>query len=107
VPDDAYVAAAVAIAAAITFTLRAVPFAIIDRVRSWPIVGYLAAALPAGVMVILVVYLEHNAADHGHRAAVASLIGIGAAAALHVWKSNALLSIVGATSAYIVALHCL
>ena len=56
-PDTNYLITAVVLAAAITFALRALPFAVIEPLRSSPLAAVLAARMPAGLMLILVVYL--------------------------------------------------
>ena len=45
-PDTTYLAATVAIAATITFALRALPFAVVNRLRSAPAVTYLGRCHP-------------------------------------------------------------
>ena len=56
-PDTGYIIAAVALAAVITFALRALPFAVIEPLRSSRLAGELAVRMPGGLMLILVVYL--------------------------------------------------
>ena len=64
-PDTGYLVAVVAVAAAITLALRAAPFALLTRLRSSPLVAHLGRHLPAGVMLILVVYLLRDLPGDG------------------------------------------
>ncbi|MDD9208032.1 AzlD domain-containing protein [Georgenia sp. 10Sc9-8] len=86
---------------AVTYLLRLAPFLALRRVRSSPLVGYLGVTMPLGVMAILVVYtlssVDVTAAPYG----LPELAGVVVTALLHVWRSNALLSIVGGTGTYL------
>ena len=106
-PEPSYLVAAVVLAAAITFALRALPFTIIEPLRSSHLAGVLALRMPAGLMLILVVYLLR---DVPHQAPPAAITTVGAAllvAVLHLWRSNALLSIFAGTAAYVLATNLL
>jgi branched-subunit amino acid transport protein AzlD len=99
VPDAAYLATAVAVAAAITWTLRALPFALLAPLRASPVVPYLATSMPAGVMAILVVHtLRHTALTVPPFGAA---VGLALAVALHLWRRNVVLSIFGGTAVHV------
>lgn len=55
-PDTPYLMAAVAASAAVTWALRALPFAALAPLRASGTVRYLSTRMPAGIMVILLVY---------------------------------------------------
>lgn len=55
-PDTAYAVAAVLVTAAVTWALRALPFAALAPLRASGAVRHLSTRLPAGVMITLVVY---------------------------------------------------
>lgn len=101
-PDAAYLASAVAVAAAVTWTLRALPFALLAPLRRSEVVPYLAATMPVGVMAILVVHTLRRtsltAPPHG--AAVG--LALAATVALHLWRRNVVLSIFGGTAVHVV-----
>jgi branched-subunit amino acid transport protein AzlD len=101
VPDVGYLASVVAVASAVTWALRALPFALLAPLRASPVVPYLAASMPAGVMAILVVHtLRHTpltAPPHG--AAIG--IALAATVALHLWRHNVVLSIAGGTAVHV------
>jgi len=105
VPDDAYLLAGLTVMLAVTFCLRAAPFAILSRLRDSALVGFLATTMPTGVMVILVVYtlrdLDLTARPYG----IPALAGLAATAALHLWRRNALLGIVAGTGVYMLVSH--
>ena len=100
-PDAAYLATAVAVAAAITWTLRALPFALLAPLRASPVVPYLATSMPAGVMAILVVHtLRHTAVTVPPFGAAVGL-ALAATVALHLWRRNVVLSIFGGTAVHV------
>ena len=102
-PEPSSILAAVALAAAITFALRALPFAVIEPLRSSPLAGSLAARMPAGLMLILVVYLLHDAPTQAPAGAAVTLGAALLVAVLHLWRSNALLSIFTGTAVHVLA----
>lgn len=95
--DPAHVAAMVAVSAAITWGLRALPFAVLAPMRRSVIVRYLSLHMPVGVMVILALYTLRGVpeANPGHVGATS--VALGVTVALHAWRRNALISIVGGT----------
>lgn len=99
-PETGYLLAALLTTLGVTFALRAVPFLVVERLRESRIVGWLGARMPVGIMVILVVYTLRDTsfavAPHGVPEAVALAVTVG----LHLWRRNALLSIVGGTLLY-------
>jgi branched-subunit amino acid transport protein AzlD len=101
VPDAAYLAAAVAVAAAITWALRALPFAVLAPLRRSRVVPYLAASMPVGVMAILVVHtLRHTALTVPPYGAAVGL-ALAVTVALHLWRRNVVLSIFGGTAVHV------
>ncbi|MGW2804764.1 branched-chain amino acid transporter permease [Streptomyces sp. NPDC001450] len=55
-PDTTYLVAAVLLSAAVTWALRALPSAALAPLRASGTVQYLSTRMPAGIMVMLVVY---------------------------------------------------
>ena len=101
-PSALYIFAAVAVSAAITWGLRALPFAALAPLRASRTVSYLSTRMPAGVMVILLVYcLRGTSLDHPE-AAIAPVAALAATVGLHLWRRNALLSIMGGTCVSVV-----
>jgi branched-subunit amino acid transport protein AzlD len=96
-PDTRYLLAAVAVSAAVTWALRALPFAVLAPLRASRTVQYLSTRMPAGVMVILLVYCL-RALPLSHPAhAIAPLAALAVTLGLHLWRRSALLSILGGT----------
>ncbi|TRW43264.1 branched-chain amino acid transporter permease [Georgenia yuyongxinii] len=89
---------------AVTYALRLAPFLALRRVRDSALVTFLGRTMPLGVMAILVVYtlsaVDLSTAPHG----LPEAIGVLVTAGLHLWRGNAMLSIVGGTGSYMVAL---
>ena len=93
----------IAVAAIVTFIIRAIPFVAFGGKREVPItVTYLGKVLPPAIMVILVIYcikgIHLLSGSHG----IPELLSIAVVTALHVWKRNTLLSIVVGTSFYMI-----
>ncbi|MBO8191608.1 AzlD domain-containing protein [Streptomyces oryzae] len=100
-PDTGYAIAAVLVTAAVTWGLRALPFAALIPLRESSTVQYLSTRMPAGVMVILVVYCLHDLPVTEARAA-APLVALAVTLGLHLWRRNALLSIFSGTATHVV-----
>ncbi|GAA1033374.1 MULTISPECIES: branched-chain amino acid transporter permease [Amycolatopsis] len=99
-PDPAYLLAAVAVSAAVTWGLRALPFAVLAPLRASRTVRYLSTRMPAGVMVILLVYCLRDV-SWTSSSAVAPTVALAATIGLHLWRRNAVLSIVGGTTVHV------
>ncbi|MEU9345959.1 AzlD domain-containing protein [Streptomyces sp. NPDC048278] len=95
-PDTRYLLLAVAVSAAVTWALRALPFTVLASLRASRTVQYLGARMPAGVMVILFVYCLRDLPLTQSRA-LAPLAALAVTVGLHLWRRNALLSIIGGT----------
>lgn len=102
-PEPSYLIAAVVLAAAITFALRALPFAVIEPLRTSRLAGELAGRMPAGLMLILVVYLLRDVPAQAPAAAAVTVAAAVLVGVLHLWRSNALLSIFAGTAVYVLA----
>ena len=104
-PDTFYLAASSLTMFAVTFALRALPFAALRPLRDSALIGYLSRHMPAGIMIILVVYTLRDVslgqAPHGLPEALA----IAATVALHLLKRNAVASIIGGTAVYVLLVN--
>ncbi|MFE7275874.1 branched-chain amino acid transporter permease [Streptomyces sp. NPDC057623] len=99
-PDTFYAVAAVLVAAAVTWALRALPFVALAPLRASAAVQFLGSRMPAGVMVILVVYCLRDLRLSETRA-LAPLTALAVTVGLHLWRRNALLSILGGTAVHV------
>lgn len=99
-PSAAYMFGALAVIFVVTFALRALPFAFIAPVRSSQLLRFLGAHMPVGIMVILTVYTLVGTSLTA-AAIVPAAVALAISAGVHLWRSNALLSIVAGTTAYV------
>lgn len=91
---------AVAVVAVITFACRITPFILLRGRRRNAMLDFLARTMPLGVMIVLVAYTlqDLEASLLGWAPAVG---GIGATAALHLWRRSIALSLIGGTGVYV------
>jgi branched-subunit amino acid transport protein AzlD len=95
--DPAHIAAMVAVSAVITWFLRALPFAVLAPMRRSAVVRYLSLHMPLGIMVMLAFYTVRDVPDAGAIPQWAAVAALAVTVGLHLWRRNALLSIVGGT----------
>jgi branched-subunit amino acid transport protein AzlD len=98
--DTGYAVVAVLVTAAVTWSLRALPFAALAHLRASATATYLSTRVPAGVMVMLVVYCLRDLPVTPSRAA-APLTALAVTVGLHLWRRNALLSILAGTAVHV------
>ncbi|BBZ35376.1 branched-chain amino acid transporter permease [Mycolicibacterium confluentis] len=101
-PDNAHIAVLVLVAAAVTWALRALPFAVLAPMRHSAVVKYLSVHMPVGVMVMLMVYTLRPGVASGGLHLVWLAIAVVVTAGLHIWRGHALLSILAGTVVYVV-----
>lgn len=95
--------AAIAVMAVVTFLTRALPFLLFGRGNGVPrVVIYLGRYLPPAVIAMLIVYCLRGVSFASAAGWAPSLIAAAAVVALHLWKKNNLLSILGGTVLYMV-----
>ena len=87
----------VAVSAAITWALRALPFAALAPLRRSVVVRYLSLHMPLGVMVVLAFYTLRNIPTADGPEPCAAVAALAVTVGLHLWRRNLLLSIVGGT----------
>lgn len=100
-PDAGYLIAAVGTAVAVTWALRALPFAALARLRHSPLVGYLNAAMPAGVMAILAAYTLRAFSPQVPDRAWPTVLALAVTVAVHLWRRNVPLSILAGTAVHV------
>jgi len=105
--SSAYLVGAVVAMAAVTYFLRALPFLFFGRREPPALVAYVARYLPPVIMTILVLNsfkgLKLDRAPWG----LPELASAALVAALHAWKRNALVSIIGGTALYMALIRLL
>ncbi|MDF0532493.1 AzlD domain-containing protein [Tsukamurella sp. 8F] len=96
-PSVGYVAAALGIGIAITFALRALPFALGSAIKNSEWMADLGRWMPLGAVVVLAVH-QVATIDYGSVSSAAPyLAGLAATIAAHLWRRNVALSIVAGT----------
>ncbi|CAM3443656.1 AzlD domain-containing protein [Isoptericola cucumis] len=101
-PETGYLLAVLAVVFAITFALRAAPFAAIDRLRASRLVGSLARWLPAGVLLILAASTVRSSAAGGR--VWQALAAVAVTVVVHLVGGRRTLLSVGAGTATFVLL---
>ncbi|KSZ57934.1 branched-chain amino acid ABC transporter [Rhodococcus pyridinivorans KG-16] len=100
VPGAAYVLGALAVMFVVTVALRAAPFLALSALKNSAFVDFLGRTMPAGVMVILVMYTLR---DVGQSTWLPATVGLAGTIAVHLWRRNAALSTVVGTGLYLAA----
>ncbi|MGK2868508.1 MAG: branched-chain amino acid transporter permease [Mycobacterium sp.] len=100
-PDTGHIAILVAVSAAVTWALRALPFAVLAPMRHSAVVRYLSLHMPLGVMVMLAIYTIRDAPEAAPRQQLWLAIAIVVTAGLQLWRRQALLSICIGTGIYV------
>jgi branched chain amino acid efflux pump len=101
VPDNGYVALLVVVSAAVTWALRALPFAVLAPMRDSTVVKYLSVHMPVGVMVMLAIYTLRTVAGETALQLVWLAVAVVITAGLHLWRGQALISILVGTATYV------
>lgn len=101
VPGTAYLLAGLGVMFLVTVALRAAPFLALTRLRDSGVVRYLGRTMPAGVMVVLVVYtLRDTTTEIGSW--VPATVALGLTLTVHLAFRRAAASIVLGTATYMV-----
>ncbi|MDH6120930.1 branched-chain amino acid transporter permease [Kitasatospora sp. GAS204B] len=100
-PDTPYLLAAIGVSAAVTWGLRALPFAALAPLRASAVLHHLSERMPVGVMVILTVYALRDLPLTSPMRAVPTAVALAATLGLHLWRRNAVLSILGGTAVHV------
>lgn len=98
-PSIGYLLAGLGVMFLVTVALRAAPFVALTRLRDSAVMRYLGGAMPAGIMVLLVVYtLRDTTAELSSWAPAAGALGL--TLAVHLVFRRTAASIVVGTAAY-------
>ncbi|AQZ67723.1 branched-chain amino acid transport [[Actinomadura] parvosata subsp. kistnae] len=100
-PTPLYLAAAVAVSTAITWGLRALPFAVLGPLRRSSVTRFLALQMPTGIMLILALYTLRDLRPTPWTAMVPTAVALAAAVGLHLKTRNAVISVLGATALHV------
>lgn len=100
-PDNSYVLVLVLVSAAVTWTLRAAPFAVLAPMRHSAVVCYLSVHMPVGVMVMLALYTLRAAPQAPAAELLWVLLAVAVTVGLQLWRGHALTSILVGTAVYV------
>jgi branched-subunit amino acid transport protein AzlD len=100
--DPQYLLAAVLVASAVTWALRAVPFALLAPLRHSELIRFLGDHSPVGVMIALVGYTVRSIAWLDPAIALPILVSGVITAGLQLWRSNLVLSLAVGTTVHVV-----
>lgn len=107
IPGAGYIALLVVVSAAVTWALRAVPFAVLAPMRNSDVVRYLSVHMPVGVMVMLALYTLRHAPESDARELGWLLTAVAVTIGLQLWRGHALVSILAGTAVYVVLMSAL
>ncbi|MFD7076297.1 branched-chain amino acid transporter permease [Nocardioides sp. NPDC057577] len=99
--DHWYVLSAVLVSAAVTWTLRAAPFAMLAPLRHSALLAYIGDRMPVGVMVILAAYTLRETDPVALTSAGPAVLALAITIGLHLWRGSMTLSIFAGTAAYV------
>jgi branched-subunit amino acid transport protein AzlD len=98
--DIHYLLLFIAVMAVATFITRVLPFILLYKVSEHPMLIYLGRYLPPVMMVLLLIYCFRDLRFSEFRDGPAELVALLLVIALHLWRGNALLSIMAGTGLY-------
>jgi branched chain amino acid efflux pump len=105
-PSAWYLVSVLAIVFAITFGLRATPFAALRALRNSTVVQQLSVSMPVGILVILAVAALHTTISAEPRATLAALLAVAATAGIHLTCGRRTILSVGlGTAVYVVLVN--
>ena len=100
-PEASYLLAAVLVCTAVTWSLRAVPFAVLAPLRRSDLVTDLGDRMPVGVMAILVVHSLRHVSLAPPTYGVPPLVALGVTVGLHLWRGNVAASMLAGTTVHV------
>lgn len=90
----------IAVMSIATFMTRFLPFILLYKVSNHPMLLHLGRYLPPVMMVLLLCYCFRDIRFGGFTDGPAELISLTIVVILHLWRGNALLSIMAGTGLY-------
>ncbi len=98
--------ALVLVIAAVTVALRAAPFLLFGEKREPPAwLRDISRLLPFAIMGMLVVYCLRSVTPLAAPYGIPELLSCAVVVALHVWRRNTLVSIIGGTACYMLLIQ--
>lgn len=107
-PSTSYLIAVLAIVFTITLALRALPFAVLGRLRGSALVQQLSVWMPVGILAILAVTALHGTITKDPHGTWYALLAVAATIAVHLaFGRRTILSVGLGTALYVVLLNTL
>lgn len=104
--NSSYTLSAILVIALVTFGTRVAPFILFGKGRPTPkYIVYIGNYLPPAIMAMLIIYCLRNVHLNTFPFGIPEVIGVVVVAALHIWKRNNLISIIGGTAIYMIAIQ--
>lgn len=100
-PDDLRILAGIVLAGAITWGLRAAPFALLAPLRDSALLADLNRWMPAGIMLILVVHTLGDVDPTAPASAGPAALALAVTVGLHLWRGSLTLSILVGTAVHV------
>ena len=98
---NSYILLAILCSGLVTFSLRALPFAVFSGKRSMPAwLGQLGVILPSSIMAVLIVYCLKGVPSDPIGIGVPSALAVLIVAVSYKWKPSTFLSIILGTAVY-------
>ncbi|MCS5591222.1 MAG: AzlD domain-containing protein [Gammaproteobacteria bacterium] len=94
-----YLLIVIAIMSAATFATRLPPFVLFSSREQHPLLQFIAKYTPPMVMSVLVIYMLKSV-DHLSAQGLYAAIALAVTIAVHLWRRNALMSIVAGTATF-------
>ncbi|QKZ23455.1 branched-chain amino acid transporter permease [Streptomyces chartreusis] len=105
-PSTSYLVAVLAIVFGITLALRAVPFAVLGRLRESAVVRRLAVWMPVGILAVLAVTALHGTITTDPHGAGYALLAVAVTIGAHLaFGRRTILSVGAGTAVYVVLLN--
>lgn len=98
--DIHYLLLFIAVMAVATFITRVLPFILLYKVSDHPMLIYLGRYLPPVMMVLLLIYCFRDLRFSTFNDGPAEFLALLLVVVLHLWRGNALLSIMAGTGLY-------
>ncbi|MFW0154521.1 AzlD domain-containing protein [Rothia sp. P6271] len=96
-PNVEYMLLAVAVASAVTFVLRAVPFAVKNALEDSPLIENLSRWIPSGAMILLAIYALYHLDYSSPENVIPYLLGAVVTIVVHLSTQHMVASLVSGT----------
>lgn len=104
--NNSYTLIAILVIGIVTFAIRIAPFILFGKDKATPkYIEYIGNYLPPAVIAMLIIYCLRNVNISAFPFGIPEVIGVITVAILHIWKRNNLISIIGGTAIYMIAIQ--